>query len=167
MTRGRLPIRVAAATVGDLRSTVATNGRVEPQPQVNFEAHAPFSGIIQTVNVHEGDKVPAGKLLVAMDDTDARARLATALDTLKGAQAAYQAAQRGGTQEERISLTGNLQKAQIDRDQAQHDLDALQKLQSSGAASPSEIGAAQTRLAADNSTLQALQQRQTGRYDKY
>jgi len=165
MTRGSLPIRVAAATIGDLRSTVATNGKVEPQPQVNFEAHAPFSGIIQTVDAHEGDKVPAGKLLVAMDDTEARARVATALAALKGAQAADQAAQRGGTQEERISLTGDLQKAQIDRDQAQHDLEALQKLQGSGAASPSEVSAAQTRLAADNSSLQVLQQRRTARYD--
>lgn len=144
---------------------MATNGKVEPQPQVNFEAHAPFSGIIQTVDAHEGDKVPAGKLLVAMDDTEARARVATALAALKGAQAADQAAQRGGTQEERISLTGDLQKAQIDRDQAQHDLEALQKLQGSGAASPSEVSAAQTRLAADNSSLQVLQQRRTARYD--
>jgi HlyD family secretion protein len=166
MTRGSLPIRVAAATIGDLTSTVATNGKVEPQPQANYEAHAPFSGIIQTVDAHEGDKVPAGKLLVAMDDTEARARVATALAALKGAQAAYEAAQRGGTQEERLSLTGDLQKAQIDRDQAQHDLDALQKLQSSGAASPSEVTTAQTRLAADNSSLQVLQQKQTARYDK-
>jgi len=164
MTRGSLPIRVAAAATGDLRSTVATNGKVEPQPQVNFEAHAPFPGIVQTVYVHEGDKVPAGKLLVAMDDTDARSHLAAALAGLRGAQAAYQAAQRGGTQEERLSLTGELQKAQIDRDQAQHDLDALQKLQSSGAASLSEVNAAQTRLAAANSSIQVLQQRQTARY---
>ncbi len=165
MTRGSLPIRVAAATIGDLKSTVATNGKVEPQPQVNYEAHAPFAGIIQTVDVHEGDKVAAGKLLVAMDDTEARARVATALSALKGAQAAEQAAQHGGTQEERFSLGGELQKAQIDRDQAQRDLEALQNLQSSGAASLSEVSAAQTRLAADNSSIQVLQQKQTARYD--
>jgi HlyD family secretion protein len=164
MTRGSLPIRVAAASMGNLTSTEATNGKVEPQPQVNFEAHAPFPGVVQTLYVHEGDKVPAGKLLLAMDDTEATARVASALDALKGAQAAYQAAQHGGTQEERISLTGELEKARIDRGQAQHDLDALQKLQSSGAASPSEISAAQARLAADNSTIQVLQQRQSERY---
>ncbi len=164
MTRGSLPIRVAAATIGDLRSTVATNGKVEPQPQVNFEAHAPFPGIVQAVYVHEGDKVPAGKLLVAMDDTEAKARLATAFDGLRGAQASYQAAQRGGTQEERLSLAGELDKAKLDRDQAQHDLDALKKLQTSGAASASEVSTAQSRLAADDSTIQVLQQRQSGRY---
>lgn len=164
ITRGSLPIRVAAATIGDLKIPEATNGKVEPQPQVNFEAHAPFPGIVQALYVHEGEKVPAGKLLLTMDDTEARARVAQALSALKGAQAAYQAAQRGGTQEERISLTGELKKAQIDRDQAQRDLEALQKLQASGAASPSEVSAAQTRLAADTSSIQVLQQKLTDRY---
>jgi HlyD family secretion protein len=162
MTRGSLPIRVAAASTGDLKSTVPTNGKVEPQ--VNFEAHAPFAGIIQSLNAHEGEKVPTGKLLLSMDDTEARARVATAESQLKGAQAAYQASQRGGTQEERISLKGEVDKAQIDRDQAQRDLEALEKLQASGAASASEINAAQTRVAADTSVLQVLQQRQTERY---
>lgn len=164
MTRGKLPVRVAAATMGDLKSTVATNGKVEPQPEANFEAHAPFPGIVQSLDVHEGEKVPAGKLLLAMDDTDARARVESALAALRGAEANYQAAKSGGTQEERISLVGELDKAKIDRDQAQHDLEALQKLQASGAASPSEVSAAQERLATDNSSIQVLQQRQTGRY---
>jgi len=153
---------VAAASTGDLKSTVPTNGKVEPQ--VNFEAHAPFPGIIQSLNAHEGEKVAAGQLLLSMDDTEAKARVATAESALKGAQAAYQASQRGGTQEERISLKGEVDKAQIDRDQAQRDLEALQKLQASGAASASEISAAQTRVAATASVLQVLEQRTTERY---
>ena len=164
LTRGKLPIRVATATIGNLVTTVATNAKVEPQPQDNYEAHAPFPGVVQAVYVHEGEKVPAGKLLLAMDDTEARARVATALAALRGAEAAEQAAQHGGTQEERISLNGDLARARLDRNQAQHDLEALKKLQSSGAASPSEVASAQARLAADNSSLQVLEQRQTGRY---
>jgi HlyD family secretion protein len=162
MTRGSLPIRVANATMGSLTTTVSTNGKVEPQ--VNFEAHAPFPGVIETVAVHEGEKVHAGQLLLAMDDSEAKARVATAQAALKGAQANYQAAKSGGTQEERISLKGELAKAQIDRDQAQNDLDALQKLQTSGAASASEISSAKTRLDTDNSSIQVLQQRLTDRY---
>jgi HlyD family secretion protein len=164
MTRGSLPIRVAAASTGDLKSTVATNGKVEPQPQANFEAHAPFAGTIQTLSVHEGETVRAGQLLLAMDDNEAQSRVATADAALKGAQSASQAEQRGGTQEERISLSGEVARAQIDKNQAQHDLDALQSLQASGAASPNEISAARNRLAATASVLQVLQQRQTDRY---
>jgi HlyD family secretion protein len=162
MTRGSLPIRVAEATVGNLTNTVSTNGKVEPQ--VNFEAHAPFPGVIEALSVHEGEKVQGGQLLLAMDDTEARARLATAEAALKGARASYQEAKNGGTQEERNSLKGEIVKAQIDHDQAQQNLQALQNLQSSGAASPSEVSAAQIRLTADTSSLQVLQQRLTDRY---
>lgn len=164
LTRGKLPIRVASATIGNLTSTVATNAKVEPRPQDNYEAHAPFPGVVQTVDVQEGEKVPAGKLLVALDDTEAKARVATALAALRGAEAAEQAAQHGGTQEERLSMSGDVARAKIDRDQAQQDLEALTRLQASGAASPSEVSSAKARLAADNSSLQVLQQRQSGRY---
>jgi HlyD family secretion protein len=164
LTRGKLPIRVAVATIGNLTSTVATNGKVEPQPQENYEAHAPFPGIVQAVYVHEGEKVPAGKLLVAMDDSEARAKVAGALAALRGAEADDQAAQHGGTREEQLSLGGELAKAKLDRDQAQHDLNALEKLQTSGASSPSEVASAKSRLAADDSSIQVLQQRQTSRY---
>ena len=162
-TRSKLPIHVARAAVGNLTSTVASNGKV--QPVQNYEAHAPYPGIVNEIYVHAGDKVRAGKLLLAMDDTDARSHLATARASLRGAEAAWQAAQQGGTQEERLSLQGELQKAIIDRDQAQHDLEALQKLESTGAASPSEISAAKQRLDTDNSSIQVLQQRQTSRYN--
>jgi HlyD family secretion protein len=163
LTRGKLPIRVATATVGNLTSTVASNGKVEPQS--NFEAHAPSGGVVRDLYVHAGDKVSAGKLLLKMDDSEAQAHAATALAALRGAEAAYQSARHGGTAEERISLTGELQKATIDRDQAQHDLSALQKLEATGAASPSEVAAAQERLDSDNSSIQVIQQRQTSRYD--
>lgn len=162
MTRGSLPIRVAAASIGDLKSTVPTNGKVEPQ--MNYEAHAPFPGLIAALSVHEGEKVRAGQLLLSMNDSEAKARLATAESALKGAQAAYQAAQHGGTQEEQITLTADLEKARISRDQAQKNLEALEKLQAAGAASPDEISAARLALSSDTNTLQALQQRQTGRY---
>jgi HlyD family secretion protein len=163
LTRGKLPIRVAAASIGSLVKTSSTNGKVEPQ--FDFEAHAPYPGIISKLYVHEGQKVPAGMLLLAMDDTQAQSQAATALAALKGAQAAWQAAQRGGTAEERLSLTGELQKAVIDRDQAQHDYDSLVKLEATGSASQAEVSGAKERLDADNASVQNLQQRQTSRYD--
>ena len=157
-TREKLPIRVATATIGDLTKTSATNGKVEPEPQANFEAHAPFPGLIRAVYVHAGQKVTAGKLLVAMDDTQAREQMANALAALRGAEANYQAALHGGTPSQQITMTGNLAKAKIERDQAQHDLNALRKLEATGAASPSEVHAAEQRLAADTSALQVLEQ---------
>jgi HlyD family secretion protein len=162
-TRSRVPIRTATVQRSELKSTIPTNGKVEPQ--VNFEAHAPYPGLIKALYVHEGQMVPQGKLLLTMDDADARARLATALAGLKGAQASYQALLQGGTQQQRLSLQGETSKAEIDRDQAQHDLEALKKLQMTGAASASEVASAQQQLDAANASLANLQQRKTHSYD--
>jgi HlyD family secretion protein len=161
-TRSRIPVRTAVVTRSELRSTIPTNGKVEPQ--VNFEAHAPFSGTIKALYVHEGEKVSQGTLLLSMDDTDARARLATALAAVKSAQESYNSMLQGGTAAERLALGGETAKAQIDRDQAQYDLDALKKLQTTGAASASEVSAAQERLDTDNAALANLQQRKTGSF---
>jgi HlyD family secretion protein len=161
LLRNRIPIRVQTVERGNLKSTVPTNGKVEPQ--FNFEAHAPFPGVVKAIDVHQGDLVPAGKLLLSMDDSDARAKLASAYAALKGAQANYDAVSAGGTPEDRLTLNGEIAKAQIDLGQAQHDLAALQKLQATGAASPSEVAAAQERLQADQSTVMNLQQRRSAR----
>jgi HlyD family secretion protein len=163
ITRTKIPVRTAVVVRSALRKTIPTNGQVEPQ--TDWEAHAPFPGIIKALYVHEGQKVTQGTLLLSMDDTDARARLATALAALKTAQAAYDATMQGGTQAERISLNGEISKVQIDRDQAQHDLDALRKLQLTGAASSSEVAAAQERLDSDNVALASLQLKKTSSFD--
>jgi HlyD family secretion protein len=163
-TRTRVPIRIATVVRGELKSTTATNGRVEPQ--VNYEAHSPFPGTIKQLYVREGDKVPEGKVLLSMDDTDVKTRIATALAALRNAQSSYDSTMKGGTQEERLSLNSDLAKAQVDREQAQRDVNALQKLQLTGAASANEVAAAQQRLAADDASLQSLQQRKTQRYDE-
>jgi len=162
-TRTRIPVRTAVVVRGELKSTIPTNGKVEPQ--MNFEAHAPFPGLVKALYVHEGQKVSRGTLLLSMDDIDARARLATALAALKSAQDSYNTLLQGGTQQQRISLNGELIKAQIDRNQAQHDLAALKQLQLAGAASASEVADAQQRLDMDNTSLAVLQQRKSLRYD--
>jgi len=162
LTRTTLPVRAATVVRSSLRSTTSTNGVVDPVSR--YEATAPFPGIIKAIYVHEGDQVPSGKLLLSMDDTDARAKLATALANLKGAQAAYDATVNGGTQEELLSLNGQLQSAMMDRAQAQNSLTTLEKLQMQGAASASEVAAAKDRLAAANNSLAVLQKKKTDRY---
>ena len=137
VTRTRLPIRVVQAQTGEIVSTISTNGIIEPQQ--NFEAHAPYAGLVKAVYVHEGDRVPEGKLLVSMDDTEARTRVAAALTALRGAQASYDALTKGGTQQERYTLAGDVARTQADRDQAEKQLATLTKLAALGSASASEI----------------------------
>src|ERR1700685_2344179 len=77
LTREKVPLRVAESQVQDLIKVSSTNGRVEPQ--YVFEAHAPDATIVKDVYVHVGEQVRKGQLLVALDDTNARARLASAM----------------------------------------------------------------------------------------
>lgn len=162
LTREELPLRVARATLQDLSTNESTNGRVEPQR--NFEAHAPAPGTVRALYVRAGDKVAKGTRLLSLDDADAQAHIASALASVRGAEAGYQASEQGGTQEERNALAGELAKAQSDRDQAQHDLDALKKLSQQGAAAPAEVAAAQQRLDTANLAISTLQKRRTARY---
>ena len=162
LTREKLPVRVAESRVQDLIKNSSTNGRVEPQ-QI-FEAHAPEATTVKKVYVHVGEKVHSGQLLVSLDDTNARARLAAATAALRSAQAAYQTVQGGGSQQEQIVLASNIAKAQIDRDQAARALDVVKNLQSKGAASPSEEAQAKTRLQIATASLLSLEEQKSKPY---
>ncbi|MHB1022489.1 MAG: efflux RND transporter periplasmic adaptor subunit [Acidobacteriaceae bacterium] len=160
----RNDIIVSTATVdhNDLISTIPTNGKVEPI--INFQAHSPISTTVRKVFVAPGDHVPAGKLLLTLDDADAQARLATAMAALRATQATLQATQQGGTREEQVTLAGQIQRARLEQQQASHDLISLQQLLARGAASQSEVASAQQRLQVAQSSLSSLEQRKTDRY---
>jgi HlyD family secretion protein len=162
LTREHVQVRVVEAARHSLESTISTNGRVEPE--TNFEVFSPLSTTVKTVTVQTGDQVTAGKLLVALDDIQARARVAAAESGLKTAQSMLETAQHGGTLAERQAASSDITRAQIDRDQAQRDLDALTRLQASGAASASEVAAARQRLQSANAVLEASQNSAKNRY---
>jgi HlyD family secretion protein len=135
LLRERLPVREAQVSRAELINTVPTNGRVEPE--VNYQINSPVATTVKAVYVQQGDQVPAGKLLMVLDDLPARARMATAESGVKAAEAALEAATHNGTQQERQMAASDTARAQLDRDQASHDLDALTKLKQTGAASAS------------------------------
>jgi HlyD family secretion protein len=160
--RDTLEVRVAPVTRQNLMSSVSTNGKVEPIDE--FQAYAPAPGVIAKVYVQVLQKVKVGDLLLKMDDSDAVAKLATANATLRTAQATLHDMEQGGSQEEHITLTSNLARAQQQQQQATKDLAALKQLEQSGAASASEVAAADQRLQAANSSVQSFQLRSTQRY---
>jgi HlyD family secretion protein len=155
-------VRTAVVEQSSIRSLISTNGKIEPVN--NFEAHAPAATSIRRVLVKEGDSVKKGQLLIVLDDADARAQAARAQTQLKTAQASLSASERGGTQEEVLDLQAQLVKAGNNRDSAQHNLDALKRLEQQGAASAGEVRVAQDALAAADAQLNFLQQKQTKRY---
>ncbi len=162
LTRDVVFVRTAKLTTGDIVSSVSTNGKVEPVEL--FQAHAAEPSQVQEVYVHAGETVPAGTLLLKLQTADAVSKVETARSSVAAANAAEHDVQQGGSQEERIALQGDLGRAQLQADQAQKDLSALQQLQTKGAASSSEIAAARERLLTAQSSLASLQQRNTNRY---
>ena len=157
-----IPVRTAHVERGQIRSLISTNGKIEPVR--NFEAHAPVTTNVQRVLVKEGDAVKKGQLLVALDDADARAQSARAQTQLKAALSEVNSMERGGNQEEVLNRNAQVVKARADRDTAQRNLDALQRLQQQGSASAGELRAAQNALAQADAQINLLQQKQTGRY---
>ena len=160
--REKLPVRVAQVGYAALLNTVSTNGHVEPID--NYQFYSPLATTVRAVYAQEGDQVPKGKLLIALDDTQSRAQVATAENGVKTAQAALDQATHNGTQAERQASAAQLEQARVARDQAQHDLDALTKLAATGAAATGEVIAARGRLATAEAGLKAAEQSAQDRY---
>ncbi|MGA2276320.1 MAG: efflux RND transporter periplasmic adaptor subunit [Terracidiphilus sp.] len=162
LTRDRLQVRAGVAARIPLVSTISTNGRVEPV--VNFEIHSPLATTVKSVFVQPGDIVAAGKLLMTLDDTQARAREASAESGVKSAEAALEAATHNGSRQERLMAGADETRARLERDSARRSLDSLIKLNSTGAASNNEVAAARQQLKSTEATLQALEQSAKSRY---
>ena len=161
-TRDAIQVRMGTAEMGELVSTLATNGIV--QPTHNFAAYSPMPGTVKKLYVHEGEKVTKGQLLISLDDSAARTQVAAALAAVRGAQAQLEALRHGGTRHEQITMTSDIDKAKAARKQQAANLATLEKLQQQGAASTSEVDAARRALAADDAALQAMSQQQTQGY---
>jgi len=161
-TRDKLPVREARVGRQQLVNQISTNGRVEPV--ANYPIYSPVSGTVKALYVQEGDLVAAGRLLLELDDTQTRARVAAAESGQKAAQAALDAATHNGSLQERQGAAAEVARTRIERDQARRDLDALTKLKAGGAASGSEVAAAQQRLDSTEAALHAAEENAHNRY---
>ncbi len=161
---GRGVVTVGAAKVErhNLASEKSTNGRVVPLQ--DFQAHAPMPGVVEKIEVHLGQAVQNNQELLQMDDSQARKDLAAAQASLASSLATLQAMQQGGTQDERLAQTAELDNAKIQVAQDTTALAALQALQAKGAASANEVALAQQHLNAAQEHVRQLQARRTARY---
>ncbi len=160
--RERLSVRAAQVRREVIVNTVSTNGHVEPVHPYQF--YSPISTTVKSVFVQPGDNVPAGKLLVQLDDMESRARVAAAESGVTSARSMLDAATHNGTQAERQAAAAEVEQDQLAQDQAQHDLQALTQLQATGAAAPGEVIAARQRLATAQASLRAARLSAEHRY---
>lgn len=161
-TRERIPVRAASVSRQNLDSSTSTNGKVEPIHP--FQAHASSPGIVRHLYVSVGDKVNVGTLLVKMDDTDIRARLAGSALSITTAKVGLETTEQNGSKEERLTFASDISRAKLQKQQSANDLVALKLLQQKGAASAGEVAAAQQRLDNATSSLEGLVARSKGRF---
>lgn len=159
-----VPVRTATVQRTTIRSVISTNGKIEPLQ--NFEAHAPIGTSVKRVLVKEGDRVKKGQLLVQLNDAEARNQAAKALSQVRNSEADAVAVQSGGTHEEVLTVQAQLVKARADRDAAQRNLEAVQRLQQKGAATAGELKDAQSQMETADANLKLLEQKQQARYSQ-
>src|SRR5271165_4177075 len=164
LRRSQVPIRVGHAERETITASIATNGKIEALN--NFEAHAPVATTVKRVYVQQGQWVKPGQLLLQLEDANARLQAARAEAQLKGAQADVNAVEHGGTKEEVLATHNALVKAQADRDAARRNLEAMQRLLQTGAASQAEVDAAQNQVRVADANVHFLEQKLNGRYSQ-
>jgi len=162
LLRERFTVRAVEVRHEQIVNTVSTNGRVEPEHPYQF--YSPLATTVKAVYGQPGDVVPAGKLLIVLEDMEARARVASAEAGVRSAQAGLDAVLHNGTQAERQASAAEIAQDKLSLEQAQRDLDALSHLEATGAAAPGEVAAARQRLAAAQAALTAAKQTSESRY---
>ncbi len=139
---GRKPVpKISAVTPmrENLVSSISSNGKVEPISP--FVMRAQLDTFVEKVRVAEGQTVKKGQVILELDVKDAAARLAEAKAKLLKAEDDLRAAKTGGKIDEAAKVTGDLAKAQAERDRFQKNNEVLQRLIAQQAATQDELAA--------------------------
>src|ERR1700690_3664848 len=153
--RSQVAVRMGRVDRETITESIATNGKIEALN--NFEAYARTATTVKKIYVQQGSWVKPGQLLLQLGDANARSQAARAEAQLKGAEADVSTVQNGGTKDESLTTNNALVKAKADRDAAQRNLQAMQRLLQSGAASHAEVDAAKSRSQIADANVQLLE----------
>jgi HlyD family secretion protein len=160
--RQKVDVEVVSPVRQDIETTVSSSGVVAPSH--DYPIRANFTGLIQKIYVHLGQKVKAGQMLVQMKDQYAVPRLDTARAALKESELNLQNAEQNGTQDDQIVYAAELARDQTERNDAASSLATLQRLEQRGSVSESEVANGQRRLKLADDALATLHERMAHRY---
>ncbi|MBI1789252.1 MAG: efflux RND transporter periplasmic adaptor subunit [Acidobacteria bacterium] len=123
-----------------LVSTLPTNGKVEPLEWQPVRSEA--AGLVERVAVQEGQRVAKGGLIATLRSTEEQSALAAGEALLARAQADLAAIQRGGRSADLAEIANALSRARFDKDAAEREKAAMQRLVEKQAATRAEAEAA-------------------------
>jgi HlyD family secretion protein len=154
---GRQPVAKISAVMPkreNLVSSIHSNGKVEPITPYTMRAQ--LDTFVEKVAVVEGQPVKKGQLLLQLNVKDAEAQQAEARSKLLRAQDDLRAARAGGKADEVARVSGDLAKAQAERDRLQRNHEVLKRLIEKQAATPDELSANDLALAKMQSEVTRL-----------
>lgn len=151
--RAWLGVQVYIYTVSrsDISQTVVASGRVETPLRINIGSQ--ITGTVAAIPVTEGQTVKAGQLLIALENSEAKAAEAQALAAVTQAQTRLRQLQE-------VSLPTaqqGLHQAQINLQNVQRQYDRTKELRSKGFVGQSQLDDAQHNLDLAESQLRTAQ----------
>jgi len=155
-------VELASPAYEDIETAVSANGNVIPTN--DFAARATFSGIVDNIYVHLGQRVQPGQKLLQMRDQFAQSRLDHARAAVLTAELNAQNVRGNGSKEDQIAQASDLERAGNEQNAASKALATVQQLRQLGSASDAEVAAATQRVNTANAVLQAAKDRSQGRY---
>jgi len=130
-------VAVVQATRETFRSSISSNGKVEPI--TTYSLRAKFDGFVERVVAAEGKNAKKGDLLLTLNDRDILAQLAQARAQLASQQDDLRAAQAGGRADQAAKLSADLKSAVADQNLLQRQQESLTKLAAQNAATADEV----------------------------
>jgi HlyD family secretion protein len=142
-----------------LSNQLSTNGKVEPVDYMEVRVESP--GLVKQVLVHNGDSVRKDQVLAQLSEPGLQQELDGAIAREAQARADLQTLQAGGKSSDAAEIDGSLNKLKSDRDAAEHNLEALQRLLAKQAATQFEVDQAKQSVRSLDVQVESLQQRRT------
>jgi HlyD family secretion protein len=145
---GRKPAaKISAVTPRreNLISSISSNGKVEPIAP--YVMRAQLDTFVEKIRVVEGQAVRKGQLLLELNVKGAMAQLDEARGRLLKAKNDLQAALAGGKADDAARVSGDLAKAEAERDRLQKSHDVLARLVTEQAATKEDLAANDLSLA--------------------
>jgi HlyD family secretion protein len=149
----------AKTTHETISNVLSTNGKVEPAEYMDVRVEAP--GLVKRLLVHAGDSVRKGQTLAELSEPGLQQELDAAEARELQARADLQTLQAGGKSADTSELEGSVNRLKADRDAAQRNLEALQRLLAKQAATAFEVEQARQSIKSLDVQLESLQQRRT------
>jgi HlyD family secretion protein len=144
----------AKVTRETLVSSLPTNGKVEPIEWSTIRAAAP--GLIDRVLIQEGQRVRQGDRIATLRAPDVQPEIAAAEAQMARARAQLAEIEKGGQSTALAEIESGLQRARFQKQTAERDLAALERLLEKKAATQSDVDAARRKANEAQIEIEAL-----------